>query len=365
MPDADWKPYRELDLGADCVPKDRQPWATKKTERGGHRPGLRHDREHRHQLRPAAWPRCPDNTIVIFLTDNGPGGRALERGPAEPQGDGLRGRHPRAVLRPLEGPVRRLGAKVDTAGGAHRHHADAPRAVRRRSARKASTFDGRSFCRCSSGEKVDWPDRHLFFQWHRGDVPEMCRAFAARGPRYKLVQAAGVQVGKYDAEVSSCSTFRTTRSSRRTSPPRSRRSSANLRAEYEAWFADVKSTRNFAAPRIDLGIDEGEGRDSDATGLARAEGWLGAGERGPLGRGGREGRDVPAHGAFSSRARRTRNSTFSSAEVLALCRLAAEDGTSSVVDIRVPTTGETKLEVWVEGDKRVGANFLTVEKVGD
>ena len=37
-----------------------------------------------------------------------------------------------------------------------------------------------------------WPDRTLFFQWHRGDKPELYRAFAALSQRWKLVQPAGV-----------------------------------------------------------------------------------------------------------------------------------------------------------------------------
>src|SRR5262249_43337165 len=43
------------------------------------------------------------------------------------------------------------------------------------------------------GAKVDWPDRTLFFQWHRGDVPELYRACAARSQKWRLVQPDGVQ----------------------------------------------------------------------------------------------------------------------------------------------------------------------------
>ena len=34
-------------------------------------------------------------------------------------------------------------------------------------------FDGKSVLPLLRFEKVDWPDRTLFFQWHRGDVPEI------------------------------------------------------------------------------------------------------------------------------------------------------------------------------------------------
>ena len=49
-------------------------------------------------------------------------------------------------------------------------------------------FDGRSLAPLLRGEKVNWPDRTLFFQWHRGDAPERYRAFAARSQDWKLVQ---------------------------------------------------------------------------------------------------------------------------------------------------------------------------------
>ena len=54
-------------------------------------------------------------------------------------------------------------------------------------------FGGRSFLgRITGSRNRDWPDRTLVFQWHRGDEPEKYRAFAARGPQYKLVQSNGV-----------------------------------------------------------------------------------------------------------------------------------------------------------------------------
>ena len=38
------------------------------------------------------------------------------------------------------------------------------------------------------GPDVAWPERTLFFQWHRGDRPEPDRAFAARSQKYKLLR---------------------------------------------------------------------------------------------------------------------------------------------------------------------------------
>ena len=52
-------------------------------------------------------------------------------------------------------------------------------------------FDGLSLRRCCAAGQVAWPDRVLFFQWHRGDAPERYRAFAARSQDWKLVQPLG------------------------------------------------------------------------------------------------------------------------------------------------------------------------------
>src|SRR5207237_3098561 len=50
-------------------------------------------------------------------------------------------------------------------------------------------LDGRSLLPLLRGRTdVAWPDRTLFFQWHRGDQPEPDRAFAARAQKYKLVR---------------------------------------------------------------------------------------------------------------------------------------------------------------------------------
>lgn len=49
-------------------------------------------------------------------------------------------------------------------------------------------LDGRSFLPLALGTSSDWPDRTLFFQWHRGDEPELGRDCAARTERWKMVR---------------------------------------------------------------------------------------------------------------------------------------------------------------------------------
>ena len=62
-------------------------------------------------------------------------------------------------------------------------------------------FDGVSLAPLLRGRPVAWPDRVLFFQWHRGDVPERYRAFAARSQDWKLVQPLGAGEGQWDGKT--------------------------------------------------------------------------------------------------------------------------------------------------------------------
>jgi arylsulfatase A-like enzyme len=61
-------------------------------------------------------------------------------------------------------------------------------------------FDGRSPAPLLRGEKIDWPDRTLFFQWHRGDAPQRYRACAVRSQDWKLVQPLGARIKLAAAE---------------------------------------------------------------------------------------------------------------------------------------------------------------------
>ena len=92
-----------------------------------------------------------------------------------------------------------------------------------------------------TGQEAPWPDRTLYFQWHRGDAPELYNNCAARSQRYKLVNGKEL----YDM----------------TADPAEKNDLAAqhpdvvaaMRAGYEAWFRDVSGTRGYAPPRIVLG----------------------------------------------------------------------------------------------------------------
>jgi hypothetical protein len=86
-----------------------------------------------------------------------------------------------------------------------------------------------------------WPDRTVYFQWHRGDRGELYRNCAARTQRYKMV--AGKELYDLDADPAESQNLAASQPGRL----------SELNAGYEAWFKDVASTRNFEPPRIYLG----------------------------------------------------------------------------------------------------------------
>jgi hypothetical protein len=111
-------------------------------------------------------------------------------------------------------------------------------------------LDGRSLLPLLKGvPPAAWPDRTLYFQWHRGDAPEAGRAFAARAQRYKLLRKEGEgtqpALELYDIEHD----------------PFEQKDLFSVRPEiassmyrgYLDWFRDVGGTRGYAPIRIAIG----------------------------------------------------------------------------------------------------------------
>jgi len=105
-----------------------------------------------------------------------------------------------------------------------------------------------------------WPDRTLFIQWHRGDVPQRGRNFCAITQQYKFASPApgagpwtidDAAPELYDLQADPGETTNLAADQ----PERC----ARLSAEYEAWFDDVSTGRgptpqaHFAPPRIVVG----------------------------------------------------------------------------------------------------------------
>ncbi len=195
-----------------------------------------------------------DDTIVVFLTDNGPqqpryNGVWRDRKGSVYEG----GIHVPCLVR-WPGHVAdgakcdQVAAHIDLAPTLLEACGLAPPAEVR--------FDGVSVWPAISGqgtldEKLG--ERLLFFQWHRGDVPERGRACAVRGPRFKLVQAAGRgEQGQFAPEWALYDLA---------SDPGEKHNviaahadtAEQMKRAYDAWFDDVGSTRGYPAPKIIAG----------------------------------------------------------------------------------------------------------------
>jgi arylsulfatase A-like enzyme len=179
-----------------------------------------------------------ENSMLIFLTDNGP---QQERFNA-----GLRGRkgtvYQGGIRVPffLQWPARvKPGSSVDRIAA----HIDVLPTLLDAcgAAPPATKIDGRSLMPLLAGEAGNWADRTLFTQWHRGDEPELFRACAARTQRWKLAD------GKELYDIESDPGEKDDVAAR--NPDIAKR----LRAETEEWFRDVSATRGYAPPRIHTG----------------------------------------------------------------------------------------------------------------
>ena len=195
VPEAYLKPYRDMHLANDQFPAVGHPlrapldpdvtarvygMVTNIDDNVGRllatldeqRPGAGHDRRLPDRQRPAAG--------------------ALQQRNARPQDERPRGGHSRPLLHPLAGGAAgRPGRRPDRR--AHRPDADAARRLRRGPARGRGVRRQEPPPAAQGRDVPDWPDRTLFAQWHRGDVPERYRAFAARSQRYKLVRPEQAQ----------------------------------------------------------------------------------------------------------------------------------------------------------------------------
>jgi len=194
--------------------------------------------------------KLASNTIVIFLTDNGPQSRRYNGELKDLKGSVHDGgiRVPCLIRWP---GVLEAGRKVD-AVTAHIDLAPTILDLCKVERPKSVAFDGVSLADIIRGEQRTLAKRNLFFQWHRGDQPERFRACAIRGPRYKLVQPVGRDGGEvapawalYDMQADPGETTNIIEANRPVAD--------EMKTAYERWFEDVSSTRGYPVPRIVVG----------------------------------------------------------------------------------------------------------------
>lgn len=193
-------------------------------------------------------------TVVIFMTDNGPQQPRYNAGMP-----GLKGTvHEGGIRVPFfvrwtgtfePATVDRIAAHIDVtptlidlAGAA---------------APQEPALDGRSLAPLLRGRSSGWPDRTLFFQWHRGDAPERYRAFAARSQRYKLMQPEGHNASPTPA-APRLRLYDMTADRLEAHDLAAARPEIvdRMKAEYDRWFEEVTGARDYSdrgVPRIQIG----------------------------------------------------------------------------------------------------------------
>ena len=216
--------------------------------------------------------KLTEDTVVIFMTDNGPQQPRYNAGMLRLKGTVNEGgiRVPFFVRWPARlkdvREVDRIAAHIDLA----------PTVLEMCGVAKPSgvRFDGVSLLPLLDGGAGKWRDRTLFFQWHRGDAPQMGRAFAVRSQQFKLVQSQGVAEGSpipsTPAELFDMSADPLEGQNVAVERPEL---ADSLRRQYEAWFTDVTQARKYTDDGI-AHIAVGESRENPVR-LTRQD-WRGS-----------------------------------------------------------------------------------------
>lgn len=195
-----------------------------------------------------------ENTIVIFLNDNGPNTRRYV-GPFRGMKTEI---HEGAVRSPLwvRWPARIAAGQSSDRISAH--YDIMPTLLEATGATVPAyvKMDGRSILPLLEGKKIAWPDRELFIQTHRGNEPQPLHHMLVRNQKWKLLRPTAfrdeippsdVPLELYDLENDPGET--------RNLVVERKDIVQQLLGRYDAWFADVSSTRpdTFAAPRMHIG----------------------------------------------------------------------------------------------------------------
>jgi arylsulfatase/arylsulfatase A len=215
--------------------------------------------------------RLTNDTLVLFITDNGPATVGWNAGLRSRKSDVFDGgiRSPAFFHYPGRFPAGlrqgRIAAHIDLVPTVLELCGIVPP--------QDLMLDGRSLLEALETGVADWPERTLVFQTHRGDVPFARHHCAVRSERWKLVHSSGFGKESFDGEPKwmlfdmAADPFE--RHDLAADHPELVR---QLAERYDAWFADVSRTRpdNYAPPRIIVGADA-----ENPTVLTRQD-WRGA-----------------------------------------------------------------------------------------
>jgi arylsulfatase A-like enzyme len=308
-------------------------------------------------LKALAEKRIAENTIVVFLTDNGPAGVRFNAGLRGVKGsvyDG--GIHVPCYVRwpgklPAGHVVDRIAAHIDLV--------PTLLAACGVPATPGLKLDGKDLLQLLRGvQTAGWPDRTLFFQWHRGDRPEPGRAFAARSQTYKLTRKEPLPGARarpplelFDMEHDPLELHDVAA----LHPD----IVAKMLKEYREWFKDVSATRGFDPVRIELG-----GTRENPTILTRQD-WRGSSAGWNSGDVGFWEVNVARAGQFEITLhfapRRMATTAHLTIGETSREQTLGPGATECVFAVRQAHPGPGRLEAWVEGNHtRAGVLDVTV-----
>jgi arylsulfatase A-like enzyme len=271
VPEADYQPYKQMNLSLSEFPKVGHPVEgryDRETTARVYGMVTNLDRDVGRVLAKLDELKLADNTIFIFMTDNGPQQPRYK--------SGLRGRKGMVYDGGIHVPffVRWQGVvpaskKVD-AVAAHIDLVPTLLEACRIDKPSAAKLDGTSLLPLWKGARTELPDRSLFFQWHRGDRPELFRSCAVRTPRWKMVQPVGLGSAPLPAKPRfELYEMKTDPFEQHDVAEQHPDVIERLRKQYEAWFHDV-SAHGYPPSRIFLGTPH-----ENPTVLTRQD-WRGA-----------------------------------------------------------------------------------------
>ncbi len=187
--------------------------------------------------------KLDSNTIVIFLTDNGPQQRRYTAG--------LRGRKASIYEGGIRVPcfMRIPGQAPGSAGidipAAHIDMLPTVLSLCGIAVPRSLNIDGHSLVPLIQGRGVSWAERPLFFHWQRG-FPEPYRNIAVRKGRYKLVGHAPDTAGIEDLELFDLQEDPYEMTDLCSSLPQKAR---ELKQDFDRWYADIMDSPHLKEPR--------------------------------------------------------------------------------------------------------------------
>jgi arylsulfatase/arylsulfatase A len=199
--------------------------------------------------------KLTENTLVIFLVDNGP---LTERYVGDMRGTKTTV-YEGGIRSPLwmQWPARLTAGRTVPNVAAHIDIAPTIWEACGVTPPAGLSLDGRSLLPLALGSvDVTWPERTIALQAHRGDQPCRYHQFAIRDNRWKLLHASGFSRESFGGppQFELYDLLRDPAESRNliaAEPEIANR----LRQAYDHWFDDVSATRpdNYAPPRIQVG----------------------------------------------------------------------------------------------------------------